>query len=222
MIVLVTLMVAASAAGAMLVVMIVLMLMVIVIMHGMVMIVAMLAVIVTMMMVAMAVIVVAVMSALLGPEGALDRRRHASLAAGEFRQGGVVRDIEGIRRDLGEAMLAAQMPGEAHEAQGILGPDFEQGLHRRPHLHEASILQPQGIAVVDDRLHVEIEVDLGAGFALEMGVATAAPRMIEGDRIDDAIGLHGGLADDGGDAGHGMSRQKLQSEWVDRKRQAAC
>jgi hypothetical protein len=27
--------------------------------------------------------------------------------------------------------------------------------------------------------------------------------MVERDDVDDAVGLHGGLADDGGDAGHG-------------------
>jgi hypothetical protein len=30
--------------------------------------------------------------------------------------------------------------------------------------------------------------------------------VVEGDRGDDTVGLHGGLADDGGDAGHGLSR----------------
>jgi hypothetical protein len=28
--------------------------------------------------------------------------------------------------------------------------------------------------------------------------------VVEGDGVDDAVGLHGGLADDGGDAGHGF------------------
>jgi hypothetical protein len=28
--------------------------------------------------------------------------------------------------------------------------------------------------------------------------------MIEGHRVDDTVGLHGRLADDGGDAGHGF------------------
>jgi hypothetical protein len=28
--------------------------------------------------------------------------------------------------------------------------------------------------------------------------------MVEGNRGDDAVGLHGRLADDGGDAGHGF------------------
>jgi hypothetical protein len=38
----------------------------------------------------------------------------------------------------------------------------------------------------------------------------AIPRaMVEGHRVDDTVGLHGRLADDGGDAGHGFV-----SSWV--------
>jgi hypothetical protein len=39
-------------------------------------------------------------------------------------------------------------------------------------------------------------------------MAAVAGFMVEGNRIDDTIGLHGGLADDGGDAGHGLVSAK--------------
>jgi hypothetical protein len=156
------------------------------------------------MMVVVAMIVVADMGAALRPEGALHRRRRATLPAHEFRHGRIVLHIESIRRDLDQAMAAAEMPGETREAQGIFGLHLQERLGRRLDLDEPAVLKPQGIAVVDRRLHVEIEQDFGPALALECPLAAVAGLVVEGDRVDDAVGLHGGLADDGGDAGHGL------------------
>lgn len=201
-------MMAASAAGTMLV-MSMFMLMLMLMIVGVVIVgVPVIMMIVPMVMVMM-VVVVAVMGALLRPEGALHRGRDAALSAGELGQGRRVFHIEGLGRDLRKAMLAAEMPGETHEAQGILGPHFEEVLGGGLHLHEAPVLEPQGIPVVDHRLHVEVEMDLGAGLGLQMRMAAAAGLMVEDDRIDDPVGLHGGLADEGGGARHGNSRKAL-------------
>ncbi len=156
-----------------------------------------------MIMVMMPMVVIAHMGAALRPEGALHRSHRAALTAGQFRKGRVVLDVEGIIRELGKPMVAAEMPGEAHEAQGIFGPDLEQPFGRSLHLHEPPVLEPQGIAVVDRGLHVEIEMNLGAALGLQPAVAAVAGLMVERDDVDDAVGLYGGLADDGGDAGHG-------------------
>ncbi len=72
------------------------------------------------------------------------------------------------------------------------------------HLDQLAVLEPQGVAVVDGGLHVEIEMDLRPRLARQMRMALAPRRMVERDRVDHAVGLHGGLADDGGDAGHGV------------------
>jgi hypothetical protein len=157
-----------------------------------------------MMMVVMPMVVVADMGAALRLEGTLDGCRRAALPAHQFRHCRVVLDIECVRRDLDQAMATAEMPGEPREAQGVLGLHLQQSLGRRLHLDELSILKPQGIAVVDGGFHIEIEQDLGPALGPQPPLAAVAGLVIEGDRVDDAVGLHGGLADDGGDAGHGL------------------
>ena len=86
---------------------------------------------------------------------------------------------------------------------GFSARHLQQRLGGRLDLDERAILEPKGVAVVDGGLHVEIEMDSVPRLALQMRVAAVAGRMVERDGVDDAVGLHGGLADDGGDAGHG-------------------
>jgi hypothetical protein len=164
------------------------------------------AVAVTVMMVVMLMVVVADMGAALRLEGALDGSCRTTLPAHEFGHGRIVLDVEGVGRDFDRAMAAAEMPGEAREAQGILGPHLQQRLGRRPDLDELAVLEPQGIAVVDGGFHIEIEQDLGPALGPQRPLTAAAGLVVEGDRGDDTVRLHGGLADDGGDAGHGLSR----------------
>ena len=78
--------------------------------------------------VTMMMIVVAMVGAALRPEGALHRGHGAALPAREFRQRRAVLDVEGIARDFSEAVVAAEVPGKAHEAQGVLGLDLQQRL----------------------------------------------------------------------------------------------
>jgi hypothetical protein len=159
---------------------------------------------VTMMMVR--VVMIADMGAALRLEGALHRSHSAALPTRKFRQGRIVLDVEGVIRNLGKAMVAAEMPGETRKAERVLGPDLQELLGSRLHLHKASILEPEGVAVVDGGLHVEIEQDLGPAFPLQRSLPAVPGLMIEDHRIDDTVGLHGGLTDDGGDAGHGFAR----------------
>jgi hypothetical protein len=164
------------------------------------------AVAVTVMMVVMLMVVVADMGAALRLEGALDGSCRTTLPAHEFGHGRIVLDVEGVCRDFDRAMAAAEMPGEAREAQGILGPHLQQRLGRSLDLDELAVLEPQGIAVVDGGFHIEIEQDLGPALGPQRPLTAAAGLVVEGDRGDDTVRLHGGLADDGGDAGHGLSR----------------
>jgi hypothetical protein len=150
------------------------------------------------------VVMIARMGAALRPEGALHGRGRAALPPRQFGESRIVFDVEGIARDLHEAVLAAQMPGKARQAKGVLGPDLQKMLRRSLHLHQAAVLQPQGVAVVDGGLHVEIEQDLGSALAFQRPMAAVPCAMVEGHRVDDTVGLHGRFADDGGDAGHGF------------------
>jgi hypothetical protein len=149
------------------------------------------------------VIMVAHMGALLRLEGAMHGRRRAALAPRQFGGGRIVHDIDCVRRHLGEAVLAAEVPGKAREAQGVLRPHLQKAFGGRLHKDEAPILQAQGIAVVENRLHLEVDVDMGPGLAMEMGLAARTGRMVQRHGIDHAVLLHGGLADDGNGAGHG-------------------
>ena len=149
-------------------------------------------------------IVVTHMGAALRLERTLHRGHGAALSAGQFRQGRVVLDVEGIIRDLDEAVIAAEMPGKAHEAQRVLSLHLQQGFRLSLHLDELPVLKTQGIAVVDGGFHVEIEMDLGSALAFQRPMAAVSRRVVESDGVDNAVGLHGGLADDGGDAGHGF------------------
>jgi hypothetical protein len=216
-------MVAASAARAMLVVIMGMMVMIVlVVMRMIVALVSMVmmlmavgmgvgmrvalavAVRVAMAMTMMVMVVVAMVGAALRPEGTLHRGCRAALPAHQLGHGRIVLDVKGIRRDLHEPMLAAEVPRKAREAQRVLGPHLQQGLGSRLHVDEASILKPQGVAVVDGGFHVKVEQDLGAALASEPRLAAVAGFVIEGDRIDDTVGLYGGLADDGGGTGHGF------------------
>ena len=161
-------------------------------------------VLVAMMVVTMVMVVIAHMGAALRLEGALHGRGRAALPSRQFSKGRIVLDVEGVARNLDGAMLAAQVPGEPREAKRVLGPDLQKPLRRRLHLHQATVLQPQGVAVVEGGLHVEIEQDLGSALAFQRRMAAVPRPVIEGHRIHDTAGFHGGLADDGGNAGHGF------------------
>jgi hypothetical protein len=199
-------MVAASAAMAVLVMvpMIVIMRMLVVMMLMRVAMGMVVTMIVVMPVVVMVVIVITDMGAALRLERALHGHHGAALPAREFRKGRIVLDVESIIRDLGKAMVRAEMPSKTHETQRVLRLHLQQSLSLRLHLNEAAILQTQGIAVVDGGLHVKIEQDLGAALSLQRRLPAVSRLMVECHRVDDTVGLHGGLADDGGDAGHGF------------------
>ncbi len=159
-------------------------------------------------------IVVALMGALFRAEAARDRYGGAALAAGEFREGRIILDVESIAGKFRKAMLAAEMPREPHEAERVFGADLEQRLGGGRHLNQLAVLEPKGIAVVDGGLHVEIEVDLRTGLTDQMRVSPASGRVIERNGVDDPFGLHGGLADDGGDVGHDdLTRAVIVEAW---------
>ena len=156
----------------------------------------------------MPMIVIAMMGAALRLERALHRGGRAALPAHQLGHGRAVFHVKRLIGDLDEPVLAAEMPGKAHEAQRVLGPNLQQLLGCRLHLHEPPVLKPQRIAVVDGGFHVEVEHDLGAALGLQGRLAAVARLVVESDRVHDTVGLHGGLADDGGNAGHGFV-----SEW---------
>lgn len=152
--------------------------------------------------VVMRVGVAMIIGAALRLEGPRHRVHRAALAADHLRQHMVVLDIDRVRRDLGGGVAVADMPGDAHQAQRVLGADLEQGLRRGLDQHEPAILQLHGVAIGERGRLVEIEQDVEPAIALERETAAIAILMVEGQRIDDAICPDRGLANDGGGAQH--------------------
>ena len=61
----------------------------------------------------------------LGTERTLKRRRLAALAADQFRHHRIVEDVERLGRYLGLNVVAAELPGEAGQADRVLRRDRE-------------------------------------------------------------------------------------------------
>ena len=142
---------------------------------------------------------------LLGPEGARDLGRGAALAAHHLGEHVVVLDIDRVLGDLGRGVAVAHMPGDAHQPQRVFGADLQQVLHRRANRDETAVVEAQRVALVQHCGLVEVEHHLDPAFGAQHRAAALAILMVEGDDVEDAIGLDGGLADDGGGAQHGCS-----------------
>ncbi|MGF7051205.1 hypothetical protein GGC47_000365 [Bosea sp. OAE752] len=149
-----------------------------------------------------AVSMVVVVGAALGLEGAFHRRHRTALPAHHLGQDVVVLDVDRVGGDLGRGMAVADMPGDAHQPQRVLGADLQQALRCGLDLDKAPVLQLHGVAISQHRGLVEIEQDIEPAIGLEGKAAAIAVVMVEGERVDDALGPDGGLANDGGGAKH--------------------
>jgi hypothetical protein len=131
--------------------------------------------------------------------------RHATpLAAGQFRQRGLVLEVDAVCGELGWHVPLPHVPGEPHEPERVFGTNLDQGLRRGPHLDETSILELHGVTVIQHGGSVELEQDLESAMAPHSHPATLTGVVIEPDRVGDALRLHGGLANEAGGADHGF------------------
>lgn len=163
------------------------------------------AVVVVMVMVVPAAAVVAmgvVMHFRLRLERALDLGHGAALPAHQLGEGRVAGDIERVGRHLRRDVVPAEMPGEAHQPQRILGADFQQLLRCGFDLDEAAILQLQRVAVVQRRRLVEGDREFQAARGRHGDAVDIAVPVPEAERIGDALGADSGLANDGSGAKH--------------------
>lgn len=152
---------------------------------------------------AAAVIAVGVMvGLLLRLERALDIRHRTALAANQLGQSGMTGDIERVGRHFRRDMMAAEMPGEAHQPQRVLGTDFQKAFRSGLDLHEAAILQLQRIAVVQRRRLVEIDREFEPACSRHCDAVAVAVLISKAERIDDALGANSGFAKDGSGAKH--------------------
>lgn len=151
-----------------------------------------------------AMIVAAVMGdGAVGAEGALHRRHRAAEAANCFGQRAVGQDVERVRLHLGQSMGGAGQQGGAQQPGRVFRPHFQHALAGGPHLHQAAILQLQGVAVIEQRRAGQRQLDGQAAVAAQRALVArlqVAGAMVKRDGVDDAVGFDGGAAGDGGGA----------------------
>ncbi len=159
-------------------------------------------------MVAMVMAAIVLGEAALRLEGAHDDGCDAALAARELGKGGIVLEVDRLSGDLGRGVPGADLDGELQEPGRVLGLDLQEPLRRRPHLDEPPVLELQGIAVVERRILVELDLEPKTALAREDAPAPAARLMVERHGVDDALRLHGGPSNDAGGAEHGSLAAK--------------
>ena len=135
-------------------------------------------------------------------ERTLDHRHGAALPTHQFAERRIVRDVKGVGRHLGRDVMAAEMPGETHQPQRVLGADFQQAFRRRLDLDQRAVFELQRVAVVQRRRLIERDREFQPARRADTDAIDRAVAVTEGQRIDDALGLDGGLAKDGGGAEH--------------------
>ena len=199
----VIMMVMAAAAGAMGVMRVLMLVFMIMMSMGMIIVGMMIMVLVPMVSVAM-VVVAAVMTGdgAFRAERPVDRRQAAALAAHQLGNRIILRHIDRLGRHLDRRMVLAEMPEHAHEAQRVLGLHLEKFLIDRLHGDQATVLELQGVAVVELGLGRQVEIDMKPTGSRQMRRRVVSGDMIERDRIDDTVGLDGSFANDGCGLGH--------------------
>lgn len=154
----------------------------------------------------MVVVVTVIIGAALGLERTFDHAHGAALATDHLGEDMVVLDIDRVCRDFRRRVPVADMPGDTHQPQRVLGPHFEQALRSGLDQDEAAILELHRIAIAQDRRLVEIEQDLAPAIAFQRDAAAIAVLMVERQGLNDLVLLDRGLADDGGGAQHDGTR----------------
>lgn len=132
-------------------------------------------------------------------------------AARQFGEPGVARDIDRVVGHLGDAVAAADLPGDPREARCALGPDFMQRLVGRDDLDEPAVIEADRVTTLDLDVGRQLEPELGAAVGHQERAAFAPVMMIERDPVRDLFRLHGELADD---CGHALHVDLAASVWA--------
>jgi hypothetical protein len=151
---------------------------------------------------AMVMAAIVLVRAALGLERSRDPGRRAALPTHHLGQHVVILDVDRVCGDLSRGMAVADVPGDARQPQGVLGPDFEQRLGRRLDLNQTPVLQLQGIAVVESRRLLKVQEELETTLPPQRETAALPPLMVEDHRIGDSIRPDGRFPDDDGGAQH--------------------
>jgi len=156
--VLVVVMVVPAMTVPMVIVIVAMIMMIVAVMTMVVMVVVMMPAVVVMMRLILRVPATRI-GAALGIERRLDLGHAGAKPSHHLLDHVIAADTQALGHDLHRQVSVAEMPGDAHEMQGIAGADFEQRLGRGDHLDQPSILQHQGVAAAqgDDLRQVQQE-----------------------------------------------------------------
>jgi hypothetical protein len=145
-----------------------------------------------------------VIGAALGLEGTHHLCDRAALAADHLGQNVVMFDVERVSGDLGRRMSVADMPGQPHQPQRVLGAHLKQFLLRCADRDQPAILELQAIALAENAGLVEIEQHVEAADGAQHCAAALAALMVKDHGVGNLVGPDGRLADDGSGAEHGV------------------
>ena len=137
-----------------------------------------------------------IISAALGLEGARDNGCCAAKPTDHFREHMIIFEIERIRRQFTWRMAIADMPSGFEKAQRIFGPHLQQSLRCRFNENQTSILELNGVAIVQNGRFVEIEQKFEPLFTAQRNAAAMPALVIKAHGIDNFISLYGCFANE--------------------------
>jgi hypothetical protein len=147
-------------------------------------------------------VAVALVGAAFGLEGAGDAGGGAAETPDHLGEHVIVLDVDGVGGDLGRGVAVANVPGDLGEPGRSFRADLDQRLGGGGHLDQAAIFKAEGVAALGGGGLVEIEQEFEAAVGFQRHAPAVAALVVEGDRVDDPLGLDGELANDGGGADH--------------------
>ena len=103
--------------------------------------------------------------------------------AGPYLKKPVPLDPWGRGHDLHRHMAIAQMPGQAHQLMRIAGANFGQGFGTCHHFHQASVIQPQGIAAAQAGCFMQVQCKCQPAQASQRKEGMVALGEIQDNRI---------------------------------------
>ena len=158
--------------------------------------------IVTMLMTVTMVVATMVVSSTLRLEGAAHHLDRAALPAHHLGQHVIVLDVNRISGDLGGCVAIAEVPGQPHEPERIVGSYLEQALRRGIHRDQPAIIELQRVAIGQHGGLVEIKQNLLPSHRQQHGPPAGPILMRQCHAVDDPFDLNSRLADGGRGALH--------------------
>jgi hypothetical protein len=135
------------------------------------------------------VIVIAVIRVAMGVGAAFRLERLLDVAHGRAETADhllddvIAANEQAVGRDCRRQVAVADMPGDARQRDRVGGNDLGERLGRGPYRHNATVLEKECVAVVQDGRLLQVEEELGAVFAAQRDTPAMAEIMVEENGI---------------------------------------